>query len=34
MTGTEQALFDSLGERGQYIEVTENDHESQIKQVG
>ncbi len=33
MTGTEQALFDSLGQRGQYIEVCEQDGESQIKQV-
>lgn len=34
MTGTEQSLFDSLGDRGQYIEVTENDSESQIRQIG
>ena len=30
MTGTEDSLFDTLGSRGQYIEVTDTNGESQI----
>ena len=31
MTGTEQGLFDTLGDRGQYIEVSETSGESKIE---
>jgi len=34
MTGTENSLFDTLGTRGQYVEVTDTDGESQITQKG
>jgi len=34
MTGTEESLFDTLGTRGQYVEVTDTKGESHIRQKG